>query len=237
MVGLFITGTDTGCGKTEVTLGLMQKLQQQGNIVLGMKPVASGAEETQDGLRNEDAVRIQAQSSIELPYETVNPFAYQPAIAPHLAASQAGNPIQIDAIVQEFLMLDKQADQVLVEGVGGWHVPLGEQDTLADLARGLGLPVVMVVGMRLGSLNHALMTAECMLNAGVTFAGWVANLVDPEMSAIDENLATLRAWLPAPCLGEIPYLSHPEPATVASYLSGDEDLFFDLGGDQGGEAE
>ncbi|MES9832497.1 MAG: dethiobiotin synthase [Candidatus Thiodiazotropha sp. LLP2] len=237
MVGLFITGTDTGCGKTEVTLGLMQKLQQQGNIVLGMKPVASGAEETQDGLRNEDAVRIQAQSSIELPYETVNPFAYQPAIAPHLAASQAGNPIQIDAIVQEFLMLDKQADQVLVEGVGGWHVPLGEQDTLADLARGLGLPVVMVVGMRLGSLNHALMTAECMLNAGVTFAGWVANLVDPEMSAIDENLATLRAWLPAPCLGEIPYLSHPEPTTVAGYLSGDENLFFDLGGDRGGETE
>ncbi|MET0006253.1 MAG: dethiobiotin synthase [Candidatus Thiodiazotropha sp. 6PLUC9] len=221
MVGLFITGTDTGCGKTEVTLGLMQKLQRKGNIVLGMKPIASGADKTQDGLRNEDALRIQAQSSLELPYESVNPFAYQPPIAPHLAASQAANPIDLEVILEGYRALQNRADRVVVEGVGGWHVPLGEQDTLADLARGLALPVVMVVGMRLGCLNHALMTAECMLNAGVTFAGWVANQVDPEMSALDENLATLRAWLPAPCLGEIPYLSNPQAEAIAKYLSDD----------------
>lgn len=219
MVGLFITGTDTGCGKTEITLGLMQKFQQQGGSVLGMKPIASGAAMTTHGLRNDDAVRIQSQASFEVPYEAVNPFVYEPPIAPHLAALQGGNPIDIGEIVQAYRQLSSEADQVLVEGVGGWHVPLGEQDTLADLARSLALPVVMVVGMRLGCLNHALMTAECMLNAGVVFAGWVANQVDPEMAAREENLAVLRAWLPAPCLGEIPYLAAPDSETVAGYLN------------------
>jgi dethiobiotin synthetase len=219
MVGLFITGTDTGCGKTEITLGLMQKFQQQGGKVLGMKPIASGADMTTYGLRNDDAVRIQSQASSEVPYEMVNPFVYQPPIAPHLAALQAGDPIDIGEIVQVYQQLSSEADQVLVEGVGGWHVPLGEQDTLADLARSLELPVVMVVGMRLGCLNHALMTAECMLNAGVVFAGWVANQVEPEMASKEENLAVLRAWLPAPCLGEIPYLAQPDAEEVAGYLN------------------
>ncbi|MEW8625204.1 MAG: dethiobiotin synthase [Candidatus Thiodiazotropha sp.] len=227
MAGLFITGTDTGCGKTEVTLGLMHKLQQQGEQVVGMKPIASGAASTDQGLRNEDALRIQAQATLELPYQQVNRFAYQPAIAPHLAALQAGDPIDIAEIVEGYQSLADRVDHVLVEGVGGWHVPLGEQDTLADLARALELPVVMVVGMRLGCLNHALMTAECMLNAGVSFAGWVANQVDPEMSAREENLATLRTWLPAPCLGEIPYLTEASPEQVAEYLS---DAMCDLTG-------
>ncbi|MCG8488382.1 MAG: dethiobiotin synthase [Chromatiales bacterium] len=227
MAGLFITGTDTGCGKTEVTLGLMHKLQQQGEQVVGMKPIASGAASTDQGLRNEDALRIQAQATLELPYQQVNRFVYQPAIAPHLAALQAGEPIDIAEVVEGYQSLAGRVDHVLVEGVGGWHVPLGEQDTLADLARALGLPVVMVVGMRLGCLNHALMTAECMLNAGVSFAGWVANQVDPEMSAREENLATLRTWLPAPCLGEIPYLTEASPERVAEYLS---DAMCDLTG-------
>jgi dethiobiotin synthetase len=220
MVGLFITGTDTGCGKTRVALGMMQKLQQQGNTVLGMKPIASGAEMTQQGLRNEDAVRIRSQASIEVPYELINPYVYEPAIAPHLAAAQVEKPILIEEILQEYQRLSNQADQVLIEGVGGWHVPLGEHDTLADLARALNLPVVMVVGLRLGCLNHALMTAECMLNAGVTFAGWIANQTEQKMPAREENLATLQAWLPAPCLGDIPYLPDPGPQTIASYLSG-----------------
>jgi dethiobiotin synthetase len=218
MAGLFITGTDTGCGKTEVTLGLMCKLQQQGEYVVGMKPIASGAAVSDQGLCNEDALRIQAQGSLELPYHQVNPFAYQPAIAPHLAAQQVAEPIDINEIVAGYESLTDKADHVLVEGVGGWHVPLGEQDTLADLVRALGLPVIMVVGMRLGCLNHALMTAECMLNAGVTFAGWIANQVEPEMSAREENLATLKAWLPAPCLGEIPYLTDLHPEAVAEHL-------------------
>ncbi|MCG7993519.1 MAG: dethiobiotin synthase [Candidatus Thiodiazotropha lotti] len=227
MAGLFITGTDTGCGKTEVTLGLMHRLQQQGKQVVGMKPIASGAADSDQGLCNEDALRIQAQASLELPYQLVNPFVFQPAIAPHLAALQAGKSIDIAEIVDGYQSLSEEAEHVLVEGVGGWHVPLGEQDTLADLARALELPVVMVVGMRLGCLNHALMTTECMLNAGVSFAGWVANQVEPEMSAREENLATLRTWLPAPCLGEIPYLEETNPEVVAGYLS---DALCDLTG-------
>jgi dethiobiotin synthetase len=227
MCGLFITGTDTGCGKTEVTLGLMEKFQQQGGTVLGMKPIASGAAMTPQGLCNEDALRIQVQASLDLPYEEINPFVFEPAIAPHLAALQAGEVIDIEEILLKFNELSGRSDRVLVEGVGGWHVPLGEHATLADLARGLDLPVVMVVGMRLGCLNHALMTAECMLNAGVTFAGWVATQIDPQMPAWKENIATLQAWLPAPCLGEIPHLPEPDPQSIAQYLSDELNDLFD----------
>jgi dethiobiotin synthetase len=218
--GLFVTGTDTGCGKTEITLGIMHKLQQQGASVLGMKPIASGALRTNEGLRNEDALRIQAQCSQTIPYSSVNPLVYEPPISPHLAAEAEGRPISLDEILRGYRDLREQADRVIVEGVGGWHVPLGDSITLADLARTLDLPMIMVVGMRLGCLNHALMTAECMLNSGVQLKGWVANLVDPEMQAIEDNINTLRSWLPAPCLGEVPYLESLSPDQVASYLDG-----------------
>ncbi|MEL0587070.1 MAG: dethiobiotin synthase [Candidatus Thiodiazotropha sp. (ex. Lucinoma kazani)] len=218
--GLFVIGTDTGCGKTEVTLGLMHKLQQQGECVLGMKPVASGADPTEHGLRNEDALRIQHQCSLETPYSAVNPFTYQAPIAPHLAAKVSDRPIRLEEIQQGYDHLQAISNRVIVEGVGGWHVPLGDDVTLADLARSLDLPMIMVVGLRLGCINHALMTAECMLNSGVRFVGWVANRVDPTMQAAAENLATLQAWLPAPCLGEIPYLEKPTPETVAESLDG-----------------
>ncbi|MEW8536776.1 MAG: dethiobiotin synthase [Candidatus Thiodiazotropha endolucinida] len=218
--GLFVTGTDTGCGKTEITLGMMHNLQQQGESVLGMKPIASGAEMTQDGLRNEDALRIQAQCSREIPYSSVNPLVYQPPIAPHLAAMAKGQPIRLDEIMQGYSQLQELADRVVVEGVGGWHVPLGDSITLADLVRTLDLPVILVVGIRLGCLNHALMTAECMLNSGVPFKGWVANLIDPQMQALEENIITLQSWLPAPCLGEVPRLKSPTPDRVAEYLDG-----------------
>ncbi|MGD9170847.1 MAG: dethiobiotin synthase, partial [Candidatus Thiodiazotropha sp.] len=215
--GLFVTGTDTGCGKTEITLGIMRNLQQQGESVLGMKPVASGGVVTEEGLRNEDALRIQAQCSREIGYSSVNPLVYQPPISPHLAAKAEGQPIRLDDILQGYHDLQEQADRVVVEGVGGWHVPLGDSITLADLARGLDLPMIMVVGMRLGCLNHALMTAECILNSGVQLKGWVANLVDPEMQAIEDNINTLRSWLPAPCLGEVPFLEAPTADRVAGY--------------------
>jgi dethiobiotin synthetase len=218
--GLFVTGTDTGCGKTEITLGIMRNLQQQGESVLGMKPVASGGVVTEEGLRNEDALRIQAQCSREIGYSSVNPLVYQPPISPHLAAKAEGQPIRLDDILQGYHDLQEQADRVVVEGVGGWHVPLGDSITLADLARGLDLPMIMVVGMRLGCLNHALMTAECILNSGVQLKGWVANLVDPEMQAIEDNINTLRSWLPAPCLGEVPFLEAPTADRVAGYLDG-----------------
>ncbi|MEW8505956.1 MAG: dethiobiotin synthase [Candidatus Thiodiazotropha sp.] len=218
--GLFVTGTDTGCGKTEVTLGMMHNLQQQGETVLGMKPIATGAAPTAEGLRNEDALRIQGQGSLDLPYEVVNPLVFEPPIAPHLAAKASAQPIRLDEILLGYQRIQEIANRVVVEGVGGWHVPLGDGITLADLALALDLPMILVVGIRLGCINHALMTAECMLNSGVRFEGWVANLVDPGMRAVDENIMTLQAWLPAPCLGEIPYLEPATPEQIAGYLDG-----------------
>jgi len=216
--GFFISGTDTGCGKTEITLGLMHALQQRGERVLGMKPVASGAEPTREGLRNEDALRIQARCSLPTPYERVNPFAYEPPIAPHLAAEAAGRPILLEAVVAGYRGLAERADRVVVEGVGGWLVPLDASRTVADLALRLGLPVILVVGLRLGCINHALLTAESIRNHGASLRGWVANRVEPQMAAYDGNLETLRTRLSAPCLGVVPWLESPSPEAVAACL-------------------
>ena len=217
--GLFVTGTDTGCGKTEVSLGLMQYLQDQGLRVLGMKPVASGSEASVNGLRNQDALRLQAQGSLDQPYERINPYAFEPPIAPHLAATRAGRPIELARIQAGYRGLAAAAERVIVEGVGGWRVPLGPGLDVAGLARALELPVVLVVGLRLGSLNHALLSAEAILAAHCTLAGWVANRVDPEMLLPEENLATLVARLPAPCLGQIPWMRQPHPEAVAAALA------------------
>lgn len=216
--GLFITGTDTGCGKTEITLGLMQRLQQTGQVVLGMKPIASGAIATPHGLRNEDALRIQRQGSLKIPYEQVNPFAYAPAIAPHLAAAAVGRPILIERILAIYDQLTELADRVIVEGVGGWRVPLGPRLSLPDLVRALDLPVILVVGLKLGCLNHVLLTQESIRHAGLELRGWIANHVDPDMQAQEANVRTLRDWLDAPCLGEVPYLAQPGPKQISEYL-------------------
>jgi dethiobiotin synthetase len=217
--GLFITGTDTGCGKTGITLGLMQALQQRGEQVLGMKPVASGAESTSEGLRNEDALSIQLQGSCELPYDWINPFAYAPPIAPHLAAESTGRPINLSLIAEAYERLAGMADWVIVEGVGGWSVPLdAERATLADLALELALPVVMVVGLRLGCVNHALLTQAAIRQSGAELLGWVANQVEPNMASFEGNLRTLRERLSVPCLGVVPWLNDPSPAVVSGYL-------------------
>jgi len=207
--GFFVTGTDTGCGKTEITLGLMQALQARGLRVLGMKPIASGAEETPDGLRNDDAERIRRQGSVPIAYERVNPYLFRPPIAPHIAAAQAGVAIDFGVIRTELVRLGSEAERVIVEGVGGWRVPLGSDGDVADLTRSLGLPLVLVVGLRLGCINHALLTVESIAAAGVPLAGWVANTLDPEMAASVENLATLRERISAPLLGVVPRLNAP----------------------------
>lgn len=217
--GLFVTGTDTGCGKTEISLGLMQYLQGRGLRVLGMKPVASGSEPSAGGLRNQDALRLQAQGSLEQPYERINPYAFEPPIAPHLAASRAGRPVDLARILAGYRELAAAAERVIVEGVGGWRVPLGANLDVAGLARALDLPVVLVVGMRLGCLNHTLLSAEAISAAGCTLAGWVANRVDPEMLVPEDNLATLVARLPAPCLGQVPWMRQPHPEAVAAALA------------------
>jgi dethiobiotin synthetase len=216
--GFFITGTDTECGKSEITLALMHLLQARGHRVLGMKPVASGAEPTQDGLRNEDARRIQQQGSADVPYELVNPYAFGPPIAPHIAARQAGESIRFQPVRDNYQALSGRADFVLVEGVGGWKVPLGPDGGVSDLAADLGLPVILVVGLKLGCINHALLTADAIVANGSSLAGWVANQVDPGMLEMESNLETLREGIDAPCLGFVPFLQEVSPQRVSDYL-------------------
>lgn len=218
--GYFITGTDTGVGKTAVTLGLMQALQDQGKTVAAMKPVASGCEPTAAGLVNADAVQLQQQASIELSYEWVNPYAFKPAIAPHIAAEQAGIYIGIDKIVNIFKVIEDFADCVLVEGVGGWQVPLTENETLADLACALGLEVILVVGIRLGCLNHALLTAQSIMASGCELAGWVANRPSPTPTDANTGdiIRSLNSRLPCRQLGNIPALGGLSAKFVADYL-------------------
>ena len=218
--GYFITGTDTDVGKTVITLGLMQYLQQQGKTVAAMKPVASGCAKTSGGLRNDDAVQLLQQSSICLDYDLVNPYAFEPAIAPHIAAAQCGVRIEPEKIQRVYVALTEQADCVLVEGVGGWQVPLNDEVTMADLAVLLGLDVILVVGIRLGCLNHALLTAAAIQSSGLKLAGWVANcLPSIQAEAADENINALKSMISAPLLGIVPALPRVSPKAVAGCLS------------------
>ncbi|MES9857435.1 MAG: dethiobiotin synthase [Sedimenticola sp.] len=214
----FITGTDTDCGKTEITLGLMQGLQDRGISVLGMKPVASGAVTTAYGPRNDDAVRIRQQASEMVDYDLVNPFAYAPPIAPHLAAEQVGREIDFWQIRACYQALSLKAESVIVEGVGGWRVPLGKDQALSDLAVILQLPVILVVGLKLGCINHAILTAESIKSSGLRLAGWVANVVDEAMLEPEANIETLKQHIDAPLLGFVPRLEEPTPQAVASCL-------------------
>lgn len=215
----FVTGTDTEIGKTTIAAGLLHAARAQGLSTAAAKPVASGCEETVDGLRNSDALALLGECSLPLTYAEVNPLAFAPAIAPHLAALEAGIRLDVQALSGPVRrVLAKGADFSLVEGAGGWRVPLAGQGNLSDLPIALGLPVILVVGVRLGCINHAVLTAEAIQRDGLTLAGWVANVVDPQTSRLEENLATLAERLPAPCLGRVPRLAEATPATVASYL-------------------
>lgn len=214
----FITGTDTGVGKTTVTLGLMQLLQTRGQRVAAMKPVASGCERTPAGLRNDDALCLQRQASLELDYDLINPYAFESPVAPHIAAVRDGVRIRLDVIQAAYTRIAAQVDCVLVEGVGGWRVPLNATETVADLALVLELEVILVVGVRLGCLNHALLTVDAMEAAGVRLAGWVANCPPPESAAEDENIDTLRSLIAAPLLGRVPPLHAVEAHRVAACL-------------------
>lgn len=205
--GYFVTGTDTGVGKTRISLGLMSLLQTQGHVVTGMKPVASGCSRSPAGLVNDDALRLQAQASFRVPYEQVNPYAFEPAIAPHLAANMAGVKIEPAVIREAFEQLTEAADRVVVEGVGGWLVPINASQTMVDVALELGLPVILVVAVRLGCLNHAMLSSEAIGASGLPFAGWIANRLDPGCEAAAENILALRERLDAPFLGEVGFSS------------------------------
>ncbi len=203
MKRIFITGTDTGIGKTRVASALIRHLVAEGHRVAGLKPVASGCERTPAGLRNEDALSLMAASNVKLPYEVVNPFAYEPAIAPHIAAREAGRVIDIQKISR--LTKTIEADYLVIEGAGGWCVPLGDTAMLADLAKALADEVIVVVGIRLGCINHALLSAARIIADGMVLKGWIANHVDPDMQAQSENLATIQALMPCPLLGVLPW--------------------------------
>ncbi|MDE3736462.1 MULTISPECIES: dethiobiotin synthase [Pseudomonas] len=215
----FVTGTDTEIGKTTIAAGLLHAARMQGLSTAAAKPVASGCEETPDGLRNSDALALLGECSLPLTYKEVNPLAFAPAIAPHLAAREAGVALDVDALAAPVRsVLARGADFSLVEGAGGWRVPLAGSANLSDLPIALGLPVILVVGVRLGCINHAVLTAEAILRDGLTLAGWVANVVDPQTSRLEENLTTLAERLPAPCLGRVPRLAEATPAAVARHL-------------------
>ena len=212
----FVTGTDTGVGKTHVTCALLHATRWLGLTAVGMKPIAAGVDA--DG-RNDDVVQLLAASSVQPPLEWVNPYLYAPPIAPHIAAVEAGQPIAIPVIRQAFERLRPLANVVWVEGVGGFRVPLDERYDTADLAQTLALPVVLVAGMRLGCLNHALLAAEAIARRDLTLAGWVANRIDPTMARFEANLETLRARLNAPLLGVAPYGMSPAQIAGALRLS------------------
>ncbi len=215
----FITGTDTDAGKTSVAAGLLCAAKQQGCSTLAMKPVASGCDMSAEGLRNSDALALIAQSTVQLPYTQINPYAFAPAIAPHIAAQEAGVELSVaDLYRTAQVILQQQADFTLIEGAGGWRVPISATEFLSDFAIALQLPVILVVGVKLGCINHALLSAQAILNDGLELAGWVANVVDPNCARLAENLATLQQLMPAPCLAEVPHLSTPSAEYVAGYF-------------------
>lgn len=216
--GFFVTGTDTGIGKTWVSCGVIAALQKHGQRVIGVKPIASGCHPTPQGLRNEDALLLQAASSASISYESINLYAFEPAIAPHIAAAEVGADIDFSWICEMTEALTLHADFLVVEGVGGWRVPLGKHGDVGALASALKLPIVLVVGVRLGCLNHAFLTAEAIQGAGLTLAGWVANIIDPNTERLDENLDALRLGIAAPCLGVTPHLTTFEPNHLAACL-------------------
>ncbi|MNN52068.1 ATP-dependent dethiobiotin synthetase BioD 1 [compost metagenome] len=199
--------------------GLLHAARLRGLSTAAAKPVASDCAMTEQGLRNGDALALLGECSLALDYAEVNPFAFAPAIAPHLAAREVGVELNVAALLPHVQkVLARGADLTLVEGAGGWRVPLTGGESLSDLAVALQLPVILVVGVRLGCINHAVLSAEAILRDGLPLAGWVANIVDPATSRIEENLATLAERLPAPCIGRVPRLPNATPAAVASHL-------------------
>ncbi len=223
----FVTGTDTEVGKTTASAALLEAARAAGKRTLAMKPVASGSEQTPEGLRNEDALILQQAATEDLSYEQINPIALEPAIAPHVAAEQAGVRLSAQRLIGFCRGLQiRPADMILVEGAGGWRVPLNERETYAAVPREMGMPVILVVALKLGCINHALLTAEAIRADGLALAGWVANRVsDQAMANETETLNYLMTHLGAPCLGVLPWLEEPDPKVLSGYLN--IDLLFE----------
>jgi len=216
--GCFVTGTDTGVGKTLIACALLRAFAARGRCVVGMKPVAAGATGAEDGWRNEDVAALAEASNVQAPREWINPYLLAAPAAPHIAAAAEGVAIDFGRIERSLAQLRAVADIVVVEGVGGFRVPLNDREDSADLAARLALPVVLVVGMRLGCLNHALLTAEAIGARGLRLAGWVANRIEPAMARAAANVAALSERLGAPLIGDVPFMREPRAAEAASAL-------------------
>lgn len=206
----FVTGIDTDAGKTYVTVGLLEAAKRAGLKSIGLKPIAAGAELVEDCLRNSDALLMQQASSVKIAYEQVNPVVLEEAIAPHIAAMKEGRLVtvsRLEGFIKGTLLTPH--DFALIEGAGGWRVPLNDREFLSDLAKSLCFPVILVVNMKLGCLNHAILTAEAIVRDGLSLAGWVANTGKEKMPSFEENLASLTSRLSAPLLGVLPWHENP----------------------------
>jgi len=208
---LFITGTDTGVGKTLVSVSLVKALVKHGLRVSVMKPIASGSEHTPAGLRNADALALAEASNVTVPYATTNPYCFEPAISPHIAAEEAKIDVNVGLIKSRFEALAGGADFVVVEGAGGWYAPISRTQWMADLPKALGIPTLLVVGVRLGCLNHALLSKQAIEAAGVEWAGWVANAIDPTLERAAENLSSLERMLGSEPLAVFPFAPDGRP--------------------------
>lgn len=218
MSGLFIAGTDTGVGKTLVAKALIMRGVAAGKRVAAMKPISSGCVQTAEGWLNDDVAQLRAVSNVALPISLMNPYAFESPIAPHIAAQEAGVEINLDRIAFAYREIASQADEVIVEGVGGLLVPINARQTTADIVLRLNLPVILVVGMRLGCLNHALLTVEAMQQRGIKIEAWVANQLDPAMGAFEQNLASLKARIAAPLLCILPTMQAPENTMLSKWF-------------------
>lgn len=218
MFALYVTGTDTGIGKTLASCALLHALRGHGLRAVGMKPVASGCELVDGEWKNADALALQAAGGAGIAYADINPFALEHPLAPELAAREAGVEVALEPILAAHARLAQQADALIVEGVGGWAAPLSATLMQADLVRALQLPVLLVVGLRLGCLNHALLSARAIAADGLHLAGWIASHVDPAMERVEDNLAMLRERMPAMCWGVLPHAVNPDPAQMALRL-------------------
>ena len=216
----FVTGTDTDVGKTVCTRALLEAANKQHKSTIGYKPISAGCEQTLSGLRNQDALILQASSSTSLLYNDVNPIAFKQPIAPHIAAIENDSIIDINVINDGLLKLQvMEPDLILIEGAGGWHLPINNQYSLSDWVVAKELPVIMVVGLKLGCLNHALLTAKAIEHSGLVLAGWVANHVEHEMPYVQQNINSLMTLINAPLLGEIPFLEDVDKQDLSTYIN------------------
>jgi dethiobiotin synthetase len=215
--GYFITGTDTNAGKTWATIALMRYFKQQGKTVVGMKPVAAGCSNQNGKLKNEDALLIQENASFKIDYDLINPYAYELPVSPHIAGTT--NPVKLTNIAEHFTVLKELAEIVVVEGAGGWYAPLNDHEDISDLAKALALPIILVVAIKLGCINHAKLTYLAIQHSGVPCAGWIAVCVDPDMLKLDENIDTITTALDVPLLGMLPWLESADFDLLASKLA------------------